>query len=98
MLTEVTSDFKDPAEQFLQADHLQFKRQRLNSGSIVSQQSLDSVAQGTDDVIMDYSKSSAKKQSKGFLFLALALGMMCCNSSLVAPRPAAFTSQQESGI
>ena len=37
-----------------------------------------------EDVDMELASSSTKKQqSKGFLLLAFALGMMCCNSSLV---------------
>ena len=78
---------KDPAEHFLieatpnETLHLR-KRQRLNSGTLTIQSLEDSVC---DTRSVDASSMFAeefelkKKQSKGYMFLAVALGMMCCS-------------------
>jgi hypothetical protein len=82
---------KDPAAHFLDEDpsHTSFMRQRLNSGRILSQYdnnetlTLESCA---DDIEMEFDTVEVSKktqqQGKGFLFLAVALGMMCFSSIL----------------
>ena len=89
--SKIEETITDPAAIFLADDISQsatsYKRQRLNSGTILDQidESETMTAQsfnGEDSMEID-SCQTKKQQSKGFLCLAFAIGMMACNSGLV---------------
>jgi len=54
------------------------KRARLNSGCISTANSNESQDVDMDNILV--LKRDSQHQSKGYFFLAVVFGMMCCNS------------------